>query len=109
MMNGQTHTSGPWMVMRNHQNRTAILAESRGSIPIAYVGGNGQGGDVEQANARLISAAPALLAACRHGLVNAEAYKARLIRQGDRGNADCVERDLVAIRAAIAAAEGKGG
>jgi isopentenyl diphosphate isomerase/L-lactate dehydrogenase-like FMN-dependent dehydrogenase len=54
------HTPGPWTQGKSANGRKAVFAECRGTIPIAYVGGNGQPHETEDANAALIAAAPDL-------------------------------------------------
>jgi len=68
------HTPGPWSHGISRQ-RKAIFAPSRLSIPIAYVGGNGQNGYTETANARLIASAPDLLAALKSAVSYLEANR----------------------------------
>ncbi len=105
MNNGtQKHTPGPWSSGINHQGRRAIIAECRAPIPLAYVGGNGQGQEIERANALLIAAAPDLLQALEECITNdgAPAWNDKMM----------AFRRLHAIsdiaRAAIAKAKGEG-
>jgi hypothetical protein len=62
MKDNTKHTPGPWE-FGEKAGRLVLLAEGRGTIPIAYVGGNGQERTTEKANGRLMAAAPDLAAA----------------------------------------------
>lgn len=110
------HTRGEWRTRNSVYVEECCSGRTIADCGMEYDGDSPlqhasklQHGLENAANARLIASAPALLAACRHGLVNSEAYKARLVKEGCLGLANCVEDDLIAIRSAIASAEGKGG
>ncbi len=100
----QKHAPCPWSSGINHQGRLSVIVECRAPIPLAYVGGNGQGQEIGQANARLIAAAPDLLQALEECITNdgAPAWNDKMM----------AFRRLHAIsdiaRAAIAKAKGEG-
>jgi hypothetical protein len=86
------HTPGPWdLVSADVEDRSAyiVLSEAE-NTDIAYVGCEGEIREIAHANARLISAAPDLLEACK--LAMTQRY-------------DCEVYEK--ISAAIAKAEGK--
>jgi hypothetical protein len=84
-MKKQTHTPGPWLACLNVP--TAIIpghiikADYDPNRPIASLWrGGGSKGELEQiANARLIAAAPDLLAACEEFVLKCETGKARSV------------------------------
>ena len=90
----QSHTPGPWWVERRVGDALQVNAEHRGkgsSYCIASV--NHWEGPIDHANARLIAAAPDLLAACKRlsGVITNYVTLA----------------DVDALNAAIAKAEGR--
>lgn len=91
------HTPGPWQ-FADHQSHCQITDET--GFPLAEVYGRSAfGRELCEANAALICAAPALLAAC-------EALHARLFReQGGQENSRWAA-PLELLRRAIAAARG---
>lgn len=100
-MNETKHTPGPWRV-ENHRFKTTT--ESRwtvwsGSEAIAWTNGTDDESELAQqeANARLIAAAPELLAACKNML-----EWARRVKQINPGP------EIVNAINAIAKAEGRG-
>jgi hypothetical protein len=56
------HTPGPWSLKREN-GRFAIIPDCRSPIALAYTAFNGLPQEKDEANARLIAAAPDLLAA----------------------------------------------
>jgi hypothetical protein len=93
------HTPGPWQVNSNDPLHVCDAdGESRGCSPIAFVQVGNDGRWTARANARLIAAAPDLLAALQHALERFEAIPAHRDEMG-------IYRQSAAIaRAAIARA-----
>ncbi len=89
-----THTPGPWHVTPGTVPAESVWDET-GNLQIAsFI--EGRGWQEQHANARLIAAAPDLLAASRAALAALEA-----LRDAPQGGAE------VMLRAAIAKAEGR--
>lgn len=90
------HTPGPWQVNRSDPLHVCDAdGESRGCSPIAFVQVGNDGRWTAKANARLIAAAPDLLAALQELLA-------------DKYLSDPINRDRMAnARAAIRAATGQ--
>lgn len=90
-----SHTPGPWHVEARGVNLTVIFAGSakgtRASPCLIMDGDESE----REANARLIAAAPDLLAACKDALFHLE------------GDSYCADIEIQACIAAIAKAEGK--
>lgn len=100
-MNEAKHTPGPWCTHRNGFSSVYIEARVGGGMlqEVACCGPTNEGSDQQEANARLIAAAPELLDALR-GLLALE-------EENLRGYDDidvCAEVQFA--RAAIAKAEG---
>ena len=72
MTRQQQHTPGPWSAVQFPDEPDWVVIGPNGDERIATVGGNQQR-DAE-ANARLIAAAPDLLAALQYGLESADAF-----------------------------------
>lgn len=102
MTTKQTHTPGPWTAnparfVAGANGDVAIVNDHHSLIAVAYVR-NGE----EQANARLIAAAPDLLAACRAVAgMEQRARAGEYIDWTSNGN-----EAIQLVRAAIAKAEG---
>lgn len=104
------NTEGPWYLQHHitqdgsgGTKRWKILAGKDRSIQIASLKG---WDDEDEANARLIAAAPDLLAACEEALVRVEAAVAiRVKLTGIRGGG--AYKTVQSLRAAIAKARGK--
>ena len=103
------HTPGPWDVDTDMQNQAHVVSDATGSIITEF---DGEGGAVQLANARLIAAAPDLLAALEDMTGTAQglivSHKVHTFYPGDEGRlADQIERaeiKLTQARAAIAKA-----
>lgn len=99
------HTAGPWKVMENAKGNFQHGISTANGAPvsamIAYVDIKSVNTDktARLANARLMAAAPELLAAMRDCLADLEHYAAT--------HGPGPDRRLIAYRAAIAKAEGK--
>ena len=92
------HIPGPWVTSEHDARR---VLSSRGT-PLARTEGHGI--EANEANARLIASAPALLEALE---AMTETYT-RLVNSGDAGNWDPETEDsVIKARAAIAAAKGE--
>lgn len=98
-----THTPGPWTSGTSNYRKAIFAPDSRGAIPIAYVGNNGQDHEVEISNAKLIAAAPELLAALR-GIVT-QCQPPALQAEGIRRTP--TQQQIDSALAALAKAEGK--
>lgn len=107
------HTPGPWTV-RGHAIEHDF-PETDETMVVGYVEDNGPSGPEAAANARLIAAAPDLLAA----LESFELYPLIAGIEGHHATSNCNDsgqwqlveayyRQLESIRAAIAAAKGTG-
>ena len=103
-----SHTPGPWYVVTGPPNGVAVHWSLDGQIcPLRWT--DGLRPDVEarvMADARLIAAAPELLAALRECLEQLVAYEEQ--RWLGDGPADAGRPDIKAARAAIAKAEAGG-
>jgi hypothetical protein len=88
-----THTPGPWIFSNNGHGGSAVMASNHRIL----------GYNLEDANARLIAAAPDLLAAAK-GLV--EAYHNSIHGRATFSQATKLADAIDAARAAIAKAEG---
>lgn len=96
------HTPGPWTINERHGGTTVLIGAS--TVAIAYDPEEPtQASETAKANARLIAAAPELLAALQLGLLEAVTLKARL-PEPYRSN---IEAFVASARAAIAKAEGR--
>lgn len=93
------HTPAPWSVIKGSPQAGIITAPNR-SLGIAEVFG---GGETDIANARLIAAAPDLLAACRCALADMEGSYSREDWDDDENPVALTIRELIA---AIAKAGG---
>lgn len=105
------HTPGPWKVnnvfLDNAPNRFIVSQGKWGGRNVADCGESGQGDwDINEANARLIAAAPELLEALRVALCNMEVAKNKPPGYTPRKVEDMLERTINHARAAIAQAEG---
>ena len=104
----QSHTPGPWHIEQftsgysKHEDRTISHRLESGNMLRIARAYNVMGPNETDANARLIAAAPDLLAAC-HALMRAEA-----MQEGKRGGEIMGQISLAidAARAAIAKATG---
>lgn len=100
-----THTPGPW-VWDADKRLVTVARDARGCIPVVSATGGYYGDDgieVDEDDARLIAAAPELLAACNL----MEEYE-RLMGAGqDVAAMDAYARAAEARKAAIAKAEGR--
>lgn len=105
-MSAAVHTLGPWTVMPEEVDKAYIRIRGTklgGRYKIAnvitpiYDGADGSEAEETRANARLIAAAPELLAALQYLLADAECFAKHL------RNSDCV----APARAAIAKATGE--
>lgn len=91
------HTLGPWKAKGEKYGKTIDIFGNDGTDqPIAWADSDDIDPKEAKANARLIAAAPDLLAALE-----------RLFKQTSEGNAPCGEDTREAVRAAIAKAAGK--
>lgn len=101
-----THTSGPWTVSETHTGALSINKAPR--VPVATVGGAGWhlGEETARANARLIAAAPDLLAEAERDAAFLEQLAAHLEANGMPGQAGNCTIRAKATRAAIAKARG---
>lgn len=88
------HTPGPWKAEYSEGDEWDVLAGE--SLPIAYI--SGWACSSVEANARLIAAAPDLLAALK---------AARVFVAQRAGYSDVADQTLVDVDAAIAKAEGR--
>ena len=66
-MNEAKHTAGPWFTHRNGFSSVYIEARVGGGMlqEVACCGPTNEGSDQQEANARLIAAAPELLESCK--------------------------------------------
>ena len=100
----QTHTPGPWRletrIMSGGEKRMVIWGGTFGSGPIDVMSFPVRRGQNDEANARLIAAAPDLLEAAR--MVD------QLRIQNSEGNIVIPVEAAKAIRSAIAKAQGDG-
>ena len=102
-----THTPGPW-TLTVHPDTQTIIGQG---VQVAFAGRNRGTGhtislDEAKANARLIAAAPAMLAALEAAVMELEitslnVHKDEQVRQGIKRNVDNV---IPQVRAAIEAA-----
>ena len=92
------HTPGPWTErgMLVHDQNDEFVAE------VLYTGPNG----VSEANARLIAAAPDLLAAANRALQYIYVCAMHEQNAGRKVTSDIAKRDLAFVQAAISKAEG---
>ena len=95
------HTPGPWHIFTT-LNGVPIISSVRGAVAVTRATENNAGG-IEKANARLIAAAPELLAALKYART-CIAYCRR--RHPDAQKGDGIPAEVF-IDAAIAKAEGK--
>jgi hypothetical protein len=94
------HTPGPWVVVAGNQRRAVRVCAKSETISVATVHSLTD----QDANARLIAAAPDMLAALREY----DAYMSRFYRDTDGGPMSEPNRaSWKAARAAIARAEGR--
>lgn len=103
----EAHTAGPWAVREYDSEHLALISANEGAgitrnggIYVARV----QGPD-NRANARLIAAAPELLAAASEGLQALVGVDRLLHKHGMMTGADCPA--IAPLRAAIAKATGQ--
>lgn len=99
-MKPATHTAGPWSV--DYEGPAHLSIEDRAGRVLAFCNLQSEDGDEDEANARLIAAAPDLLAALREVEMLSEHPDA------SRGNSK-VHFVLHRARAAIAKTEGRAG
>ena len=109
------HTPGPWTVGREMNSErpgsvpvVALVRDSlAGRMHVAFV--NGKAGE-QEANARLIAAAPGLLAALRALTLDVQAWHEVHGRTGQYSSpqADYLAQAMIEARAAIAKATGGG-
>lgn len=101
MSNQSKHTPGPWIApdtfLNNQPNRTYLRQKAYGGAVIADLG---ETSHVNQADARLIAAAPELLEACKALLMHSGCPTGHA--KADRWAKACAE-----ARAIIAKAEGQ--
>lgn len=102
------HTPGPWRAGRNDGYSLGIYAEGEQTFDLATVHNGGNDGEAI-ANARLIAAAPELLAAIQDALAAMEVGADALCSDPnhDVGAAAALELSKRHARAAIAKAEGR--
>ena len=82
------HTQGKWEVIECGND--FIIQPFKGSKSIAEVHNHRDKGDAEaEANARLIAAAPDLLAACRHGAMSSHHPSCSHGKRGDGNTCEC--------------------
>ena len=93
-----THTPGPWSDTGHDGKDNLIVEGEYGSICAVW---RGNGYACQAADARLISAAPDLLAACKVAL---NAIREHNFKQSNLGN--CIIEESYALITAIARAEG---
>ena len=105
------HTPGPWNLKENFRKKPALhLSWTIQTVDqvLAHVSG-GHTGAEEDANARLIAAAPELLEACKELEMRLSLARISLAHMADQGGVDNmpVPLFLKKAREAIAKAEGK--
>lgn len=110
-----THTPGPWAVSKRgcDQFQTHAIIEAANDFPRVAVICSGESAndpphfsrDEAEANARLIAAAPEMLAALKRLCSDPATYDASDIRICCDSHSDAIAR-MIAARAAIAKAEG---
>lgn len=93
------HTPGPWHLTRGHLGEYQIRDEAERIVAETQWAGCVTTSGNEEANARLIHAAPALLAAC-------EALEVRLFREQGGQDDSPWETPLALLRKAIRKAKG---
>lgn len=94
------HTPGPWIAERNHDGDWVISQPGNDGQVVCCL--RGCDGPEWEANARLIAAAPDLLAACNSALAGFAGVEAGMGAPGML--ADCAS--VTQLKAAIAKAEG---
>lgn len=96
--NRTQHTPGPWIQDRSCEGRTVVANDPNGiAFNLAHLPGEHP---MQEANARLIAAAPDLLEACKPALEMLDC--AEMERMKLRGKAKTIRQ----LRAAIAKAQG---
>lgn len=96
-MSGAKHTPGPWVAKMSKYHEESLLVQAgmpSNRVLVRFGSASEQLDDIDRANARLIAAAPDMLAALKGAELQLRAHKI-----------DC--RELDEIRAAIAKAEGR--
>ena len=93
-MTDSTHTPGPWGLSKTEWASHAVLADD--DVEVCFVCAGEHDAETELANARLIAAAPDMLAALR-AMVTAEKY----------GTTATHDSAMMAVRDALAKAEGE--
>lgn len=67
-MSDAKYTAGPWRFSRNRNSRGGVIIDAKGSH-VAEVRVGAKSADEAQANARLLTASPDLLEACKAALL----------------------------------------
>ena len=101
-----THTPGPWTCTIDDEGFNVFQDDPKhpgNGDHIMCIAGNPE----SEANARLIAAAPELLAALRDTLESLECHEQDCQRDGLKNAAKAARRQIDAARAAIAKAEGR--
>jgi len=108
----QTHTAGPWRFHLGRGTDPRFHIQTIGGYQIAETPQNHGKAEINEANARLIAAAPALLEACKASLKVFQGWLHDADPHNELGQGDSAERDAAVhmieiVSAAIRKAEGR--
>jgi hypothetical protein len=103
--NQTKHTPGPWQIRSGGNTGKFFVEQSQGAeVTICFVDTNLRS---NEANARLIAAAPDLLAACESGLAALVAYGARCGNAGEKIISEECRVQAAFVRSALEKARGE--